>query len=204
MNICLKELERSQSVTPRRNFMVLLGDRYGWQPLPPQIEAGEFEAILKKVSLQDRELLLWDDKQSNGPRGWYRKDENAVPTEYCLRPREIRVLENATDEERREALNQEAMEWEETERVLRSILLRALDQLHWPEADSRRIKHEYSATHQEIINGALRVSDAQEHVYCFFREIEDLPEGSSARDSIDLDQAGHLDSGSRQHPRTDK
>ncbi|MCX5800577.1 MAG: DUF4062 domain-containing protein [Candidatus Eisenbacteria bacterium] len=197
MNICLQELERCRSITPRPNFMVLLGDRYGWQPLPPQIEAGEFEAILEWVSPEEKKLLLWGDDQPKGSKGWYRKDENAVPAEYCLRPRELNVPENVTDKERRGALDREAKEWEETERMLRSILLRALDQLGWPEGDPRRIKHEYSATHQEIIDGALRVPDAHEHVYCFFREIEGLPIESSARGFIDLDETGHLDSDAR-------
>ena len=37
MNICLGEIERCQKVSPRPNFIVLLGDRYGWCPPPSQI-----------------------------------------------------------------------------------------------------------------------------------------------------------------------
>ena len=47
MKICLGEIERCQKITPRPNFIVLLGDRYGWRPLPPDIPAGEFEQIRK-------------------------------------------------------------------------------------------------------------------------------------------------------------
>ncbi len=36
MNICLGEIERCRHVTPRPNFVVLLGQRYGWCPPPPQ------------------------------------------------------------------------------------------------------------------------------------------------------------------------
>ena len=32
MKICLGEIERCQKITPRPNFIVLLGDRYGWRP----------------------------------------------------------------------------------------------------------------------------------------------------------------------------
>ena len=32
MNICLGEIERCQKTSPRPNFIVLLGDRYGWCP----------------------------------------------------------------------------------------------------------------------------------------------------------------------------
>jgi len=40
MNICLGEIERCQKTSPRPNFIVLLGNRYGWRPLPRQIPAG--------------------------------------------------------------------------------------------------------------------------------------------------------------------
>lgn len=34
MRICRAEIARCQAVTPRPNFVVLLGDRHGWRPLP--------------------------------------------------------------------------------------------------------------------------------------------------------------------------
>jgi hypothetical protein len=43
MRICLEEIARCQRVTPKPNFIVLLGDRYGWRPLPFEIRADEFE-----------------------------------------------------------------------------------------------------------------------------------------------------------------
>src|SRR5271154_51242 len=46
--ICLQELERCQATTPRPNFIILLGNRYGWRPLPEEIEVPEFEAIRRK------------------------------------------------------------------------------------------------------------------------------------------------------------
>ena len=46
MNICLGEIARCQQASPRPNFIVLLGDRYGWCPPPSQIPAAEFAGIL--------------------------------------------------------------------------------------------------------------------------------------------------------------
>ena len=43
MTICLGEIERCQKVSPRPNFIVLLGDRYGWCPPPSQIPEAEFD-----------------------------------------------------------------------------------------------------------------------------------------------------------------
>ena len=34
MRICFDELRRAQELSPRPNFLTLLGNRYGWRPLP--------------------------------------------------------------------------------------------------------------------------------------------------------------------------
>jgi len=198
MNICLQELKRCQKITPKPNFIVLLGDRYGWCPLPPQIEVEEFEAILGKVSQEERDLLLWDEKQPYDKKGWYRRDNNAVPSEYCLRPREVKFKDGSSDKKKKEAIEKESNEWEKTEKKLQSIILSAIDRLGWSKDDPHRVKYEASATHQEILNGALSVPDANEHVYCFFRKIENLPQEPTTKDFIDIDEKGRLDSKAQQ------
>jgi hypothetical protein len=45
MRICLTEIERCQEVTPRPNFLILLGNRYGWRPLPAEIPDAEFAVL---------------------------------------------------------------------------------------------------------------------------------------------------------------
>ena len=45
MRICFEELRRSQEVSPEPNFLVLLGNRYGWRPLPEEISVDEFQAL---------------------------------------------------------------------------------------------------------------------------------------------------------------
>jgi hypothetical protein len=68
MEICLREIRRCQATGVRPNFIVLLGDRYGWQPLPARIPASEL-----------------DPRPVAGD--WYKLDANAVPPEYVLQPR---------------------------------------------------------------------------------------------------------------------
>src|SRR5215212_6666133 len=46
VEICLEEIKRCQQITPRPNFIVLLGNRYGWRPLPNRIEKEEFDKII--------------------------------------------------------------------------------------------------------------------------------------------------------------
>lgn len=184
MNICLEELRRCQRTSPRPNFIVLLGQRYGWCPLPPQIAATEFEPIRDQTTdAADRTLL----------EHWYRRDDNAVPPEYCLQPRQIDVGENQSEQEQEAAREAETREWCEIEQRLRAILLAGVNRLAWPAADERRLKYEASATHQEILHGALKVEDTIDHVFGFFRTIEGLPQDVSAGDYLDLDLQGRPD-----------
>src|SRR5580658_1787509 len=79
--ICLQERERCQKTTPRPNFIILLANRYGWRPLPEEIEADEFEQIERFAEHQRlKHLPLLRD--------WYQRDDNADPPAYFLRRRE--------------------------------------------------------------------------------------------------------------------
>ena len=183
MSICVGEIERCQRTTPRPNFLVLLGDRYGWRPLPAEIPAGEFERIEAQVTGSEEKGLL---------ETWYRLDENAASPAYCLQPRRLEIPETASKEARDEAQDAEADEWTTIESRLRRILLDAVAALGLDE--EARLKYEASATEQEIVRGALHVPDAPEHVFCFFRTLttsgaplaEKAPADGSARDFVDL------------------
>jgi len=166
MKICFEEIERCQRVTPRPNFIVLLGERYGWCPPPPEIPAREFEMIERRISDSERALL----------RRWYRRDDNAVPPVYCLQPRTGEFIDYKR--------------WYVVERRLHSILIKGIAGLKL--IDDERARYVASATEQEIIHG-LKVPDASEHVFCFFRTIKGLPKDRSAEDFIDTDGRGNLD-----------
>ena len=154
LNICLAEIAHCQSPTwledraPRPNFIVLLGERYGSQAAPPQIEKDEFDSLRRAADGGGRLLL----------RRWYRLDRNAVPPSYSLKPRN------------REFKNGER--WREEEAALLTVLAEAADRLDLPA--ERRIKFEASITEQEVIQGAIAQPDANEHVFCFQRSIRHL------------------------------
>ncbi|MFO1042373.1 MAG: tetratricopeptide repeat protein [Planctomycetaceae bacterium] len=86
MRICFEELRRSQEVSPLPNFLILLGDRYGWRPLPETISVAEFDQ-LKKVAAQievdeSARLRENDNRLCHAVRTleqWYLLDENACP-----------------------------------------------------------------------------------------------------------------------------
>lgn len=173
MKICLDEIRRSQRASPRPNFIVLLGDRYGWRPPPSEIPSDEFEEIVSRIDESEKQLLTH----------WYRRDDNALPAVYSLQPRRGEFADFSVWEER-------------VERPLRSLLLKATREIE----EKERIKYEASATEQEIIAGALGVPDAQHHVFCFFRRIanlddlvNDLPRSAVAGGFIDRDENGQPD-----------
>jgi DNA polymerase III delta prime subunit len=161
MNICIRELRRCQELSPRPNFIVLLGDRYGWQPLPPQIEADEFDALKAHLTHDEQKRLLQ----------WFRRDDNAKPPEHCLFPRTGEYV----DPDR----------WMTEERELHGILLKAVEKVLGPD-DPKRRKYYDSATHQEIRHGALEAKDPQNHVFCYFRHIDGLPENEAASKFRDI------------------
>jgi len=136
MKICLGEIERCQKTSSAPNFIVLLGDHYGWRPLPTAIPADYFEQIVQLAAeVNDRALLS----------EWYRCDNNAEPRVYCLQPRTGVYIDYGV--------------WErQVERPLHSLLLQTTGRLTL--SPEQHLKYTASATEQEIAHGALRVEDA--------------------------------------------
>lgn len=170
--ICLDEIARCQRTTPRPNFMILLGDRYGWRPPPHVIPAAEFEDLSRCVTNPAESELL---------AAWYRHDDNAVPAVYRLQPRTGRYVDYDV--------------WaREGERPLAELLRRAVVDAALP--PFRRLCYTASATHQEILHGALQ-GESADHVFCFFRSIEGLPPNLQASGYVDLDEEGRMDRDAR-------
>ena len=169
MEICLREIARCQQTGIKPNFIVLLGERYGWRPLPARIEAGEFEQILAVATEEEWHRLLWDERPASS-RGWYCLDLNADPAEYILRQREVNIAEDAAENKKKDARDLEADAWEHTEEDLRKIFDAVIKRLGWAEDGDRRIKYEVSATHQEILKGLGESAEERKHVFAFFRK----------------------------------
>jgi WD40 repeat protein len=145
MEICLREIERCQQTRIKPNFIVLLGDRYGWRPLPARIEAQEFDRVCGHVAdAADRQFV----------NAWYVRNDNAVPPEYLLKARTGEFVDNDR--------------WGEIEQKLHRILREAARDAGLTQES--RIKYEVSATHQEILKGLGGTDEDRKHVFAFFRE----------------------------------
>ena len=163
--ICLEELGRCQRLSPRPNLIILLGERYGWRPLPFQIPQTEFERIVAKVPASDAARL----------RRWYRLDENADPNAYVLQPRTCDLRDAAV--------------WASEETVLRSSLQAGAD-LEGIDPNPYLL----SATHHEILAGTA-AGLLDERWFAYFRTVSGVAGDSLARAGyIDQTAAGERDS----------
>lgn len=129
MDLCLNEVKACKS-EPHPDFVLLLGDRYGWVPLPYRIEQSEFEEIIKFVTIVDDLDLL---------NFWYKLDKNQIPASYILQQRKDHtqnsdvndkfkkdfVTLNAPDDKEEKEFN---AAWSQTESSLRTILQNAISQ----------------------------------------------------------------------------
>ncbi len=164
LEICLNEIARCQRISPKPNFLILLGDKYGWQPIPSRIPDAEMSEILKILPPEKKELIGI----------WYSPDTNAIPPEYVLHPRGKEW--------------EEYRAWQKLEDDLRQTFREAVAKL--PFSREQLIKYFASATHQEIMAGALNPKEGkerpEEHVFAFIRETKELPVDASAAGFIDL------------------
>lgn len=178
MQICLDEVKRCQDVTPKPNFLILLGDKYGWRPLPAEIPADEWQQIEERLRAQGKEGARRLERLTE----WYKLDLNARPNAKCPG---VWILRPRTKEEWGTPKYEKHTVWEEeVERPLREILVQTTTGLGL--AEDAHLKYWASATEQEIDRGALRAKDAPEHVFCIFREILRLPENATADGFRDL------------------
>ncbi len=69
--ICLEEIERCQKESPRPNFIVMTGTRYGWIPMPESISMDHWKLIYDSCDACEREQLkksYWKDENDCIPK----------------------------------------------------------------------------------------------------------------------------------------
>jgi ribose 1,5-bisphosphokinase PhnN len=143
MEVCLEEIARCQQTSSWLNFLVLMGDRYGWRPLPATILASHVRQLLPHLPPDDR--VRFDR--------WYDLDRNARPAAHRLLQRTPSGSARADSA------------WALDEPLLRGALERAGRVL----PVDARLRYFSSATEQEVLRGVMS-DDATGTVYCYVRE----------------------------------
>lgn len=137
LEICLSEIERSQLFSPRPCFLIMLGGRYGWVPIPSHISTEAFRFVSKHV----------DDKELATLQRWYKLDENEVGGVYFLRPRQDAFTNRDT--------------WAAEESILRNAFLKVVN----IDGGSDIIGFSFvSATEHEIDKGLFDATSAADAV----------------------------------------
>ena len=127
IEVCINEVRACRSHSDP-NFLILIGDRYGWVPLPTQINCNDFRLLSTYVTDPYEVDLLCS---------WYVLDNNHIPATYFLKRREGEFLDFST--------------WNHVEEKLRSILHRSV--YLEPDLLKRSSHFFHSATEQEIQYG---------------------------------------------------
>jgi len=164
VDICLKEIERCQHISPYPNFIMIMGNRYGWRPLPTEINEYDYKKILKYAENIKRPLII--NAESINPASllskWYQPDHNSLPMVYCIQPR-AGALSEYVDPEK----------WWNVELKLRLIIDEAVK--YYRHDDSFTLKKVRSTTEYEILRGMLDIpADQSRHVFGYFRNIDNI------------------------------
>ncbi len=201
MRICFEEVRRSQHTSPEPNFLILLGNRYGWRPLPEVISVAEFQRLetaaseVATAAANDPIIDVRLRRASEVLKQWYLLDENAKPFgeqslagEYVLRSRKT-SLDGVDYGKQPDATGKlrDTAAWVDVQFVLWSIinekrafpaadLAERFQTLHEtsPGTVPSSVRFQASATEPEIWQGALQVENADRHVIAAVREIDAL------------------------------
>lgn len=170
MKICLEEVERCKRTGYYLNFLMLMGNRYGWNPAPVCFEKNDFEVICNWT--KDKYPLIY-----RFLKDYYLQDKNQIPVSYFMMNKE-QIL-SLYGEEGIERIDK-----------LHTHISQVFYEIYNTDILEDDKKNEYflSATGQEIWNGFLKIEDkdALQHVIAVFREMEGM------KDYYDTDENKEL------------
>ena len=170
MSICKDELRHCQQLSPRPNFIVLLGERYGWIPLPEAVPdsigrlLNNFTNLFSKYYRQDFNNVAYYKIPRDPKTGKLTQQRMTDYGPWILKPfgdidPDIRTKE--VEEPLRKCF----------EGVVMGMSL-------WSDSKGIVTDLNSSATEQEIYYGALSVKDADQHVVGYCRKLRDVPTGN--------------------------
>nr|DBA28324.1 TPA: hypothetical protein GDO54_008709 [Pyxicephalus adspersus] len=168
-DLCLKEIEACRKTSIGPYFIGLVGNRYGYRPIPRVIGEEEFNILYKKIHK--------DEAQAQLLTHWFWKDINSVPPIYVFQPITIHLPHfSDTSPSHAELQVKETKEWRETEKQLSQALRSAAENAQKEGLITLEQKHKYfkSVTEWEIESGFLASDTDEAGSTIFFREVKDI------------------------------
>lgn len=157
-------------------MVCIIGDKYGYRPIPNKIDKEVFEMLLGSVkshtgSKNPSELL----------EKWYKLDENSVPAAYVLLPVSTffpyAYKDTAGVEETK--AKQERNQWWQNLVIMREALKKAASQIDFtafPTCDMTEEDFRTSVTEDEIMTGVRGEDMDPNYMFLFLRSLTGLDE----------------------------
>ncbi|XP_068090263.1 NACHT domain- and WD repeat-containing protein 1 isoform X2 [Hyperolius riggenbachi] len=168
-DICLKEIKACQKTSVGPYFIGLVGNRYGYRPIPRVIGEEEFNILHKKILKDEAEALLLTQ--------WFWKDMNAVPPVFVFQPVTVHLPHFSDNSPSHAELHiKETKEWKRIEGRLSKALRSAAEEAQREGLITLQQKHKYfkSVTEYEIECGLSAADINEAGSTIFFREIKDM------------------------------
>ncbi|KAL4634825.1 NACHT domain- and WD repeat-containing protein 1 [Arapaima gigas] len=189
--LCLEEIQSCKTVSVGPSLIVLLGNRYGYRPIPRIIPENEFELLLSKLGENKEGVKLLNQ--------WFWKDYNAVPPSYVLQPISTHLPHYSnTRPEVSLQHDKDVITWQHTEAQILLLLRTAALHAEKEGAFTAAQKHKFfkSVTEWEMELGLLGSRKRDQSTVLFVRELPRLKKNdnqSKISQLIDVTADGLVD-----------
>lgn len=165
--LCMREIENCQRLSMGPNFVVFLGQKYGYRPIPTYILSSELQLIRDELVSMGIDVSLFDL--------WYKKDSNAVPPISVLQPISS-ILINFNNKRVPKLQAEDQAIWWDTLTKMQKLFRKATASLFAANKLDKEQMHNYfmSVTEREVINGILNVKNTKNHCLAYVRYINNI------------------------------
>ncbi|XP_055907671.1 NACHT and WD repeat domain-containing protein 2 [Eupeodes corollae] len=165
--LCMREIANCQRLSMGPNFVVFLGQKYGYRPIPTYIFSAELQLLRDELTSMGVEGALLDL--------WYKKDSNAVPPISVLQPISS-ILINFNNKRVPKLQAEDQAVWWDTLNKMQKLLRKAALSLNTNGKMDKETMHNYfmSVTEREVINGILNVKNTKNHCLAYVRYINNI------------------------------
>ncbi|XP_014210635.1 NACHT and WD repeat domain-containing protein 2 [Copidosoma floridanum] len=165
--LCMREIENCQRLSMGPNFVVFLGQKYGYRPIPTYVLSSELEMLRNELDSQGTDVGVLDT--------WYKKDSNAVPPTSILQPISS-ILKNFNNKRIPKLQQEDQAIWWETMVKMQKMFRKGAQSLFNNGKFDKDTMHNYfmSVTEREVINGLLNVKNTKNHCLAYLRYINNI------------------------------
>ncbi|CAH0599180.1 unnamed protein product [Chrysodeixis includens] len=165
--LCMREIKNCQRLSMGPNFVVFLGQKYGYRPIPTYVLSSELQMLKDELVAGGVDTILLDT--------WYKKDSNAVPPVSVLQPISS-ILINFNNKRVPKLQAEDQAVWWDTLGKMQKLFRKASLQLYNAGKIDKDCMHNYfmSVTEREVINGVLNVKNTKNHCLAYVRYINNI------------------------------